>query len=110
METKKLTRSQTDRWLAGVCGGIGEYFGIDPTVVRLGYLVLWVITGFIPMALIYVVAAVIMPNPLGALTAAPPPTQITSDTASLSATPFVPAEPARTMAAPPPGDGSPPSA
>lgn len=39
-ETKKLRRSQTDKWLAGVCGGIGEYVGIDPIIVRLIFLVL----------------------------------------------------------------------
>lgn len=39
-ETKKLRRSQTDKWVAGVCGGIGEYVGIDPIIVRLIFLVL----------------------------------------------------------------------
>lgn len=39
-ETKKLRRSKTDKWLAGVCGGIGEYIGIDPIIVRLIFLVL----------------------------------------------------------------------
>lgn len=32
---KKLTRSTDNRWLAGVCGGLGEYFNIDPTLVRI---------------------------------------------------------------------------
>jgi phage shock protein C len=55
--TKKLYRSRTERWLAGVCGGLGEYFGVDPTLVRvlfvlfaltfgsgfLIYLVLWIV-------------------------------------------------------------------
>ena len=35
METKKLYRSKKDRVFAGVCGGIGEYLGVDPTVIRL---------------------------------------------------------------------------
>ena len=34
-QTKKLYRSRNDRKIAGVCGGLGEYFGIDPTLVRL---------------------------------------------------------------------------
>jgi phage shock protein C len=34
-ETKKLTRSKSNRMIAGVCAGLGEYLGIDPTVVRL---------------------------------------------------------------------------
>lgn len=35
MEPKRLYKSRTNRVLCGVCGGIGEYFGIDPTIVRL---------------------------------------------------------------------------
>jgi phage shock protein PspC (stress-responsive transcriptional regulator) len=38
-EKKKLFRSRTDKMLAGVCGGLAEYFGIDPVIVR----VLWVV-------------------------------------------------------------------
>jgi phage shock protein C len=34
-EVKRLYRSKDDRMIAGVCGGIAEYFGIDPTLVRL---------------------------------------------------------------------------
>ncbi|MFN2185812.1 MAG: PspC domain-containing protein [Anaerolineae bacterium] len=55
--TKKLYRSRTERWLAGVCGGLGKYFAVDPTLVRvifvlfaltfgsgfLIYLVLWIV-------------------------------------------------------------------
>lgn len=57
---KKLYKSQTDKKLCGVCGGIAEFFGIDSTVVRL----LWAIavlclgTGF----LAYIIAAIIMPS------------------------------------------------
>ena len=36
---RKLTRSVTDRRIAGVCGGIAKYLNIDPTVVRIGFLV-----------------------------------------------------------------------
>lgn len=35
MEPKRLYKSKTNRVICGVCGGIGEYFGIDPTIVRL---------------------------------------------------------------------------
>ena len=34
---KKLTRSRSDRMLAGVCGGLAAYFGLDPSLVRIGY-------------------------------------------------------------------------
>ena len=55
---KRLTRSRTNRMIGGVCGGLGEYFGIDPTLIRiafvalillgmgspvLGYILLWII-------------------------------------------------------------------
>ena len=40
---KKLYRSRSDRWLAGVCGGIGDYFNTDPTVIR----VIFVLAGLI---------------------------------------------------------------
>lgn len=54
MHGKKLYRSRNNRWIAGVCGGIAEYFNIDPIVVRilailvfhiglLAYILLWII-------------------------------------------------------------------
>ena len=36
---RKLYRSRNDQRIAGVCGGLGEYFGIDPTIIRLGWLI-----------------------------------------------------------------------
>ena len=57
-ETKKLVRSTMDKKIAGICGGLGEYFNVDPTVMRIlfvagfflsgslmfwAYLVLWVV-------------------------------------------------------------------
>jgi len=35
METRRLYRSRKNRWIAGVCGGIAEYFNIDPIIIRL---------------------------------------------------------------------------
>ena len=35
MEQKRLYKSSTNRVLCGVCGGIGEYFNVDPTIIRL---------------------------------------------------------------------------
>lgn len=46
METKKLCRSTKDKKLAGVCGGIAEYFGFDSTFTRLAFILsffLWVL-------------------------------------------------------------------
>lgn len=61
MSSKKLMRSSTDKMICGVCGGIGEYLNIDPTLVRL----LWALLSFGSCGtgiLVYIVAAVIMPE------------------------------------------------
>ena len=57
MDTKRLYRSRNNRIICGVCGGIGEYFNVDPTVIRL-LLVLFACTGSGILA--YFIAAVIM--------------------------------------------------
>lgn len=58
-QTRKLYRSDSDRMLCGVCGGIGEYFNIDATIIRL----LWaVIACSGPGVIAYIVAAVIIPR------------------------------------------------
>lgn len=57
---KKLYRSNTDKILAGVCGGIAEYLAVDPTVVRL----LAVLSVFTSVGIIaYIVAALVIPLP-----------------------------------------------
>ena len=58
---KKLYRSMTNKMISGVCGGIGEYFNVDPTLVRLLWVIL-TIGGFGVGLLIYILAAVIMPQ------------------------------------------------
>ena len=57
--TKRMYKSSKNRILTGVCGGIGEYFNIDPTIVRLIFLVL-IFAGFSGV-LVYIIAALIMP-------------------------------------------------
>ena len=59
MVDKKLYRSESDKMLGGVCGGIAEVYDIDPTLVRL-LTVLLVFSGVSP--LIYIVAWIIMPT------------------------------------------------
>lgn len=59
--TKKMYLSD-DKKLSGVCGGIGDYLDIDPTIIRLGWIALTVLTGFIPGLLAYIVAAIVMPQ------------------------------------------------
>lgn len=60
MKGKKLYRSRENAMLAGVCGGIGEFFDIDPTLVRLA----WVVLGFCGGVGLwaYLIAAVIIPQ------------------------------------------------
>ena len=59
MEPKRLYKSRSNRVICGVCGGIVEYFNIDPTLVRL----LCVLLGCTSTGLIiYIVAAIIIPD------------------------------------------------
>jgi phage shock protein C len=58
---KKLYLSTTDRKLSGVCGGIGAYFGIDPGLIRLGWIVFTVLSGILPGIIAYLIAAVVIP-------------------------------------------------
>ena len=57
---KKLTKSRTNRKLAGVCGGIAEFFDVDVTVIR----ILWVLATFLGGSglLAYIICALIMPE------------------------------------------------
>ena len=57
---KKLYRSN-NRMLAGVCGGIAEYFGVDATLIRLAYVLLSVFTVAFPGIIVYILAAIIIP-------------------------------------------------
>ncbi len=59
MNKKVLCKSKNNRFLTGVCGGIAEYFQIDPTLVRI-VVALFCTTG--PGLLIYIVAAIVMPE------------------------------------------------
>lgn len=58
---KRLVRSRDDRWIAGVCGGVAQYFGIDANLVRL-LVVLGTVLGFGSLAVVYVVAWILMPE------------------------------------------------
>ena len=57
---KKLYRSSTKKMVAGVCGGIGEYFNVDPTLVRLGFVALSFLAG--GGLLVYILATIIIPK------------------------------------------------
>lgn len=59
---KRLFRSETDRKIAGVCGGIGTYLDVDSTIVRLIAVVVTFVTGILPFVLGYLVAWWIVPS------------------------------------------------
>ena len=60
MENKRLYRSTTDRQIAGVCGGLAEYFGIDPTIVRILFVLATLAGG--PGLIAYIVLALVIPD------------------------------------------------
>lgn len=61
MSPKRLYRSDTDRMLCGVCAGIAEYFALDPTLIRLAW-VIFGCFGIFPGVIAYVIAAIIIPT------------------------------------------------
>jgi phage shock protein C len=60
--TKRLYRSRTNKVLEGVCAGVGEYFDVDPVLIRLIYLLATVFTGFVPGLVGYIIAMIIVPE------------------------------------------------
>jgi len=65
-QPRRLHRSRTNRVFAGVCGGIAEYYGSDPTAVRLAAVIIGLFTGVFPMVLVYIIAAIVVPDGDGA--------------------------------------------
>ena len=61
-EPKRLKRSQQERMIAGVCGGMAKYMNVDSTIVRLVFVVLTVFTAVIPGILIYLIMWIIVPK------------------------------------------------
>lgn len=66
MAHKRLYRSETNKVLAGICGGLGEYFDVDPTVLRLLWLLIVIFTGVFPGIIAYILAIFIIPVRPGA--------------------------------------------
>ena len=58
---KRLMRSSTESKIAGVCGGLAEYFGVDPGIMRIAMTLITIASGFVPGILFYIVAWVILP-------------------------------------------------
>lgn len=59
---KKLYRSEKNKVWFGVFGGLGEYLNIDPVLLRIVFILIFVFTGFIPGLIAYLLTAAIMPK------------------------------------------------
>src|SRR5215510_13579834 len=71
----RLVRSRTDRRIAGVCGGLAEYFDVDPTMVRVTWVILSIIAGAVVFGVVaYLVAWLIIPSAPAAVLQASPST------------------------------------
>jgi phage shock protein C len=60
-QRQALRRSKNNRWVAGVCGGLGEFFGINPFWFRLAMFIAF-IPGGVPGLLVYLIAMVMIPS------------------------------------------------
>ncbi len=59
--TNRLTRSKSERMLLGVCGGIAQWLGWDPTIVRVAYVLISICSAAFPGIFVYVILALVMP-------------------------------------------------
>lgn len=62
MEAKRLFRSEKNKVFAGICGGVGEYFEVDPAMIRLIWLLATFFTGVVPGIIAYIFATFIVPR------------------------------------------------
>ncbi len=60
--TKRLYRSKSESMIAGVCGGMAEYFDLDPTLVRIGFITLSVLSAAFPGILVYLILWAVVPD------------------------------------------------
>jgi phage shock protein PspC (stress-responsive transcriptional regulator) len=61
-EPKRLYRSRSDRKFAGVLGGLAEYFHLDPSWVRIAYVIATLVTAVVPLTFLYLVIAFVIPR------------------------------------------------
>jgi phage shock protein C len=97
----RLYRSRTDRVISGICGGIADRFDLDPSLVRVGFAVLWLFTGIVPFTIIYILMSIVVPEePAGAWAPPGAPGGIAGWTS------YGPAGAASGSTAPPPADST----
>ena len=59
---KKVYKNNENKILSGVIGGIGDYFDVDPTILRVFWIVITIFTGFFPAVIAYILAIIIVPT------------------------------------------------
>ncbi len=62
MPSGQLVRSKSDRMIAGVCGGLAQWLGWDPTAVRVLYVLVSIFSAAFPGLLVYIILAFVMPS------------------------------------------------
>jgi len=68
---KQIVRSRSNRMLGGVCAGLGEYMGVDPTIIRLAFVLVGLL-GYLPVVgIVYLVLLIVVPEQAAELPAAP---------------------------------------
>ena len=60
--TKRLYKSNTNKVISGVCGGLGEYFNIDPSIIRIIWVIIVFLTAIGGGIIAYIACAVLIPN------------------------------------------------
>ncbi len=60
---RRLTRSNRNKMIAGVCGGLAEYFNMDPTLVRVLYVLVSILSAVFPGIVAYIIMMFVMPPP-----------------------------------------------
>jgi phage shock protein C len=58
---KKLYRSKHDKMIGGICGGLGSYLAVDPTIIRLLMIIICILTVILPLVIGYLIAMLIIP-------------------------------------------------
>ncbi len=61
-QPKRMHRSRSDRKLLGVLGGVADYTSLDPSLIRIVYVIVTILTGFVPGIFLYFVMAFVVPR------------------------------------------------
>lgn len=62
MKKKRLYKSNSNRVISGIFGGLDDYFNVDATILRLGFVFIAIFSGIIPGIIVYFIAALVVPS------------------------------------------------